>query len=301
MSTPFPIRPVDGHPGILAIIMEPNKGPMVVLDQGLIERLDATLSALPPDCRGVVLASGSDRVFVAGADLSAIQSLDDGALHRYLEFGSRVFGRLSQLPFPTAAAIGGAALGGGLELAMHCDGLIGAPNPSGKPYPVGLPESGLSICPGWGGTNLLPARIDPVEAIRCTATGQTMPVDQAIAAGLFDAVAPTAADLIPTGAAWVAAAHVAPRVDRDGSPSRWIGRMTGNCRFKAAAVATAIHMVRDDLPRTGSSEAVVHCIDIGLAQGWEAALAAERNHLVRLRSTPEGKAAIEAFFAKSRK
>jgi len=63
---------------------------------------------------------------------------------------------------------------------MHCDALIGAPNPSGKPYPIGLPRRVVDL-PGWGGTNLLPARIDPLEAIRRTATGKPMTYDEAVA------------------------------------------------------------------------------------------------------------------------
>src|SRR4030095_4414837 len=85
-------------------------------------------------------------------------------------------------------AINGAALGGGLELAMHCDGLVAAPPPSrdgapGKPYPVGLPEAGLGLCPGWGGTNLLPARMDAADAIRRAASGQTMTDDEGAGGG----------------------------------------------------------------------------------------------------------------------
>jgi 3-hydroxyacyl-CoA dehydrogenase len=301
MNSPFEVRAIDGFPGIHAIVLEPNKGPMVVLDHDLIARLDATIAVLRRDSRGVVLTSGSERVFVAGADLASIQSLGAPELHKYLEYGAKVFGRLSQLPYPTAAAIGGAALGGGLELAMHCDGLIGGPSASGKPFPVGLPEAGLSICPGWGGTNLLPARIDPADAISRTAKGEPMTSDQAVAAGLFDAVAGSAAELVSTAAAWVAKAAEGGRVERDGAPSRWIGRLSGTAKFKAASVAAALQTVRPELPKTAAAEAVAQCVEVGLAEGWPAALDAERRNLVHLRTTPEGKGAIEAFFAKSKK
>ncbi len=213
-ATPFAFETDQTGPlaGVYVTRLEQPGRPVVVLDEALIQRLDATISALPRNCRGLVVASASERVFIAGADLKAISELDDAALDRYLAYGQRVFGRLSQLPFPTAAAINGAVLGGGLELAMHCDALIGAPPPAGadgapgRPYPVGLPEAGLSICPGWGGTNLLPARIDPSTAITGTATGTpTNLFDQAAAAGLFDALCPTAASLLETAKRWVAA------------------------------------------------------------------------------------------------
>lgn len=294
---PLPIHYGQGeHAGIHIIVLEQPGRPVVVLDLELIQRLEAALDALPADARGLVLASASERSFVAGADLKAISSLDDAQLHKYLEYGASVFGKIARLPYPTAAAINGAALGGGLELAMHCDGLIGAPSPSGKPYPIGLPEAGLSICPGWGGTNLLPARIDPEAAIEMTATGRPMKFDEACAAGLFDAVCDEPGDLRRAAASWVAEQASGKKLNRDGAPSRWIGRSD-----LAAGVLEALDRVRPDLPKTGSAEAVADCVDEGLARGWPAAIQKERDHLVRLRSTPEGAKAIEDFFAKSKR
>ena len=116
----------DGPPGVVVVWLEQPGKPVVVLDEALIRTLDRTLDHVPADADGLVLASAAPRSFVAGADLKSIQDLDDAGLHAYLEFGARVFGRLSSFPFPTAAAINAACLGGGLELAMHCDGPIGA-------------------------------------------------------------------------------------------------------------------------------------------------------------------------------
>lgn len=281
--------------GVVTLTLDQPGKPVVVLDEALIRRLDAALSALPREVRGLVLASASERVFVAGADLRAIMAMDDAALHRYLEYGAMVFGRLSALPYPTAAAINGAALGGGLELGMHCDGLIAAPSASGKPYVVGLPEAGLSICPGWGGTNLLPARMNPAEAIRRTATGEPMPFDTAAAAGLFDRVVEPGG-LLDAARRWVLERPQPGTRGRDGAPLRWIGRSG-----LAAGVLGALDLVRPDLPQTPAAQAVAACVDAGLTQGWAAALAAERANLVRLRSTPQGRAAIGAFFEKSAK
>ncbi len=295
-ATPFSIETTPEGPfgGICTVRLDQPGRSVVVLDEPLIQRLDATLDTLPNECTGLILASASPKVFVAGADLKTIVELDDEPLDRYLAFGQRVFGRLSQLPFPTAAALNGAALGGGLEVAMHCDALVAAPSASGKPYPIGLPEAGLSICPGWGGTNLLPARMEPGDAIRRTATGTPMKFDEAREAGLFDAVADSPDDLLDEAKRWIAARLASGAVSRDGAPSRWIGR--GDV---AAACLKAFDTVRGELPATEAAAAVADAVDAGLTKGWQAALDCERRHLVRLRRSPGGAAAIRAFFERS--
>jgi enoyl-CoA hydratase/carnithine racemase len=272
----------------------------------LIQRIEKTLKALPKAMTGFVLASASARVFVAGADLKTIQTApedpdSDRKLDAYLAYGQRVFGMIAELPCPTVAAINGAALGGGLELAMHCDGLVAAPNASGKPYPVGLPEAGLCICPGWGGTNLWPARIDPLEAIRRTATGKPMVFDEAVKAGMFDVVAASDSELVPTAKAWVVVAKAKmgqpggiPR--RDGAPSRWIGRPG----VKAGVLGALAKVVEEKLEGE-AARAVLDEVRAGLDRGWMAALEVERKELTRLRNTSAGRAAIQAFFDKSKK
>ncbi|MGD1915913.1 MAG: enoyl-CoA hydratase-related protein, partial [Phycisphaerales bacterium] len=220
MTSILPVHTDDRGTPVLIVELTQD-APVVVLNRDLLESLDATLDGLELDgVAGVVLASASEKVFVAGADLKAVRDLSDADLHEYLEFGAAVYARLHQMPVWTAAAINGAALGGGLELAMHCDGLIGAPG--AKPYPIGLPEAGLSICPGWGGTNLLPARIEPGNAIRQTAAGTPMKYPDAADAGLFDLIAQDAGGLRSLAADWIRGQGAPPT--RDGAPHRWIGR-----------------------------------------------------------------------------
>ncbi len=304
-AEPFPIETVASGPGAGSVVVRLGQGEgaakaVVVLDHDLLRRLEATLATLPRDAAGLVLASASERVFVAGADLKTISEWSDEQLERYLAHGSKVFGMIPRLPYPTAAAINGAALGGGLELAMHCDGLIAARPASkdgqpGRQYPVGLPEAGLSLCPGWGGTNLLPARMDPAEAIRRTATGATMTFAEAEGFGLFDRVSRSPASLIDDALAWVAERARAGRTERDGAPLRWIGRPA-----TAAAALRAMDVVRPGLPATESAAAVAQAIDAGLSRGWESAVEVERLELVRLRHTAPAREALAAFFAKSK-
>lgn len=299
-AAPLPIRRHSNGPcpGSVTVVLEQPGKPVVVLDHPLIQRIEATLRLVPRDATGLVLASASERVFVAGADLKSIRELPDDQLKRYLAYGSRVFAMLAQFPFPTVASINGAALGGGLEIAMHCDALIASPPPMrdgapGKPYPIGLPEAGLSLCPGWGGTSLLPALMDPAEGIRRTAWGKPMTFDEARTFGLFSEIADSIEDLEMTCLEWLARARgTMPK--RDGAPLRWTGRPATK-----AQVLAALDQVRGDLPETESSHAVTRAIDAGLSGGWQAALDSEQESLVRLRHTPAATQAIDAFFAKS--
>jgi len=296
MSDALPILRDEAGPcaGVVTITLtQPGKS-VVVLDRALIEAFEAALDQVPREAVGVVIASASVRVFVAGADLKSISAATDAELHDYLAYGSRVFGKIASLPCPTVAAINGAALGGGLELAMHCDGLVGAPGAGGKPYPIGLPEAGLGLCPGWGGTNLLPARIDPSFAIRQAAEGKTMMFDEAVKARLFDAVAPSAETLLDTAKEWLRKARERGLPARNhGTPSRWIGtRHTSDTR-------AAVSSVRGVLPGTEAAAAVLSAVEAGLTSGWKRALDIEQQELVRLRHTPAARAALEAFFAKS--
>ena len=177
MADTLPL-PVETRPdGVVVLHLVPNpskpRGGVVVLDRWLIDSIDVCLrhiATLRP--KGFVLVSDSERVFVAGADLAEIDALDNPSLHAYLQAGSVAFRRITSLPCPTACVMHKAALGGGLELAMHCEALFGVTPAAGdKGWKIGLPECGLHICPGWGGTVLLPGRIEPATAIDTVGAG----------------------------------------------------------------------------------------------------------------------------------
>jgi enoyl-CoA hydratase/carnithine racemase len=302
MATPSPLPVAVDVDRIATITIEPNQGPMCILDQALIQRLEATFNSVREQKpSGVVLASGSPRVFIAGADLKSIAAMSVSELENYLRYGQEVFGLLCTMPCSTVAAINGAVLGGGLEIAMHCDGLVAAPAPIkdgvAKPYPIGLPEAGLCICPGWGGTNLLAARMDPADALTRTATGKTMTIDQAAAAGLVTA-APSADGLLDAAKAWLKANPNEAGKRRDGDPSRWIGR--DFCRNKVQA---AYSVSVESLSLTDQGKACMKAVAAGLENGWgtpSGALEVERRELNRLRNEPAGKGAIDAFLNKAK-
>lgn len=108
------------------------------------------------------MITGKPYVFSAGADVDEFPRLrDPAAAAAGSRAGHELFARVAALPYPTVAAINGAALGGGLELALHCT----ARTISSDVRHVGFPEVFLGIVPGWGGTQLVPRLLGPKESV----------------------------------------------------------------------------------------------------------------------------------------
>jgi 3-hydroxyacyl-CoA dehydrogenase/enoyl-CoA hydratase/carnithine racemase len=107
--------------------------------------------------------TGKPFVFCVGADIDEFASTRTAENPRQgIRAGHELFGRIRSLPFPTVAAVNGAALGGGLELALHCTARTLANNVRH----IGFPEVALSIIPAWGGTQLLPRLVGPDVAAK---------------------------------------------------------------------------------------------------------------------------------------
>ncbi len=254
--------------------------PVVVMNRTLLEQLDAAITQLTDDLPAwLVVASTSDRSFVAGADLGEIDSLDDNALTAYMVEGQRVFGRLADFPRTVVAAVNGAALGGGLELAMHCHAIAACTTGSnGKAFPIGLPEAGLGLCPAWGGTQLLPARIDAATAVRATAAGKPFKSD-AMPEGLADVTVDSPEALLE--AACNLAAKRAPARPADVTQADAIALR------EACSVARGLQQP--------AADAVTACIESALDRDLTAGLAAERANIVALRNTKDTKNRLAAF------
>jgi 3-hydroxyacyl-CoA dehydrogenase/enoyl-CoA hydratase/carnithine racemase len=126
----------------------------------------ASLNDLLPDLRqggwnGLVL-TGKPFVFAAGADLTEFPQMTTSELARTAaKVGHDAFAAIRDLPFPTLAAINGAAVGGGLEIALHCDFRTVARSVRH----IGFPEVFLGIIPGWGGTQLTPRLVGAASAV----------------------------------------------------------------------------------------------------------------------------------------
>lgn len=132
-----------------------------------------------------VIVTGEGKAFIAGADIPAMRAMDASGAAAYTELGNRVIDRLAGLPCPVIVAINGFAFGGGLELALAGDLLFASDKAQ-----LGLPEVGLGIHPGFGGTQRLPRRIGLGAAKDLVFTGRTIGAAEAKAIGLVNDVKP---------------------------------------------------------------------------------------------------------------
>ncbi|MDO8307964.1 MAG: 3-hydroxyacyl-CoA dehydrogenase NAD-binding domain-containing protein [Actinomycetota bacterium] len=110
-----------------------------------------------------IAVTGKPFIFAVGADLSAMGRVNDPAIiKQFAHFGHNVMRRLGEMSVPTFAFVNGAAMGGGTELALHCDYRTMSTGAAG----MSLPEVFLGLVPGWGGAFLLPNLIGPADALQ---------------------------------------------------------------------------------------------------------------------------------------
>src|SRR5205807_5955373 len=108
------------------------------------------------------VVTGKPFFFAAGADINEFPNVSTERAREGSRAGHELFGRLRALPFPTVAAINGACLGGGVEIALHCT----ARTISTSVRHFACPEVFLGIFPAWGGTQLVPRLAGPAAAVK---------------------------------------------------------------------------------------------------------------------------------------
>ncbi len=162
-----------------------NSPPANAMGRDTLIQLGDVVNELKNDSstRVVVLRSGHPKIFVAGADLGFMLSLDEDGFRQYMEMGQTVYNEFESLRQPSIAVINGYALGGGCELALCCDFRF-----ISKAARIGLPEVTLGIQPGWGGTQRLPRLVGLAKARELLLLGKTMSGEEAFNIGLVDKV-----------------------------------------------------------------------------------------------------------------
>ncbi|HVP14287.1 MAG TPA: enoyl-CoA hydratase-related protein [Terriglobales bacterium] len=173
-------------PVAVLIVSRPEK--LNALNRETLEEIDRAVSAFTADeARGALIVTGAgEKSFVAGADIEELAGLSPREAEATSRFGQGVMDRIERCGKPVLAAVNGYALGGGCELALACHVRIASDNAA-----FGLPEVGLGLIPGYGGTQRLPRLIGPGRALELIATGRRLRAEEALAIGLVSRVVPS--------------------------------------------------------------------------------------------------------------
>ena len=157
----------------------------------VLEELESLIGRLAGETsiRSMLIQSGKPDVFIAGADVKEFVTARREDSFELVRRGQGLFERVARLPFPTVAAIDGACLGGGTELALSCDYRVMSDSEKSR---IGLPEVRLGIFPAWGGTTRLPRLVGLTAALDLILTGKTLDARRARKFGLVDEAVPAA-------------------------------------------------------------------------------------------------------------
>lgn len=284
--------------GIAVVRIDQPGKPVNVLSAEVVEELAAIVGQLETgglNARAAVIVSEKPGVWIAGADveqLARITTANEGeALSRG---GQALLDRLEHLRCPIVAAIDGAALGGGLELALASDYRIASDSPKTK---LGFPEVQLGLLPGAGGTQRLPRLIGIANALDLMLTGRQLDARRARKMGLVDEVvpAPILLDRALAAARELADGTLAPKMGRSRGSPLWMENLPG-------ARAVIFRKARNDvMDRThGLYPAPLRILDVverGIDQPIADGLALEAAGFGDLTVTPESRGLVHVFFA----
>jgi 3-hydroxyacyl-CoA dehydrogenase/enoyl-CoA hydratase/3-hydroxybutyryl-CoA epimerase len=189
---PMPLKhfrlEVDAE-GVAWITFDSPKSSANVWNEETLREFNHLLETIEQDTRvkALVLRSAKERIFIAGADIKAIRSMQHLRVNDLIWLGQAVFDRLARLSMPKIAAIHGACMGGGFEVTLACDWRIASDHESTK---IGLPETQLGILPAWGGSTRLSRLVGVRKALDLITSGKLLNASAAKRAGLVSHVVP---------------------------------------------------------------------------------------------------------------
>ncbi|NBM13615.1 fatty acid oxidation complex subunit alpha FadJ [Proteus sp. G2661] len=240
--------------------------------------------------KGLIITSGKADNFIAGADISMIagcQTKEEASA--LAKAGQDLFTQLENYPLPVVAAINGACLGGGLELALACHGRICSDNNKTR---LGLPEVQLGLLPGSGGTQRLPRLIGVTSALDMILTGRQVNAKRALKLGLVNDVV-SQDILLEVAAKWILSGKKEQRkhsmMDRF-----WANTTLGRNILFGQAKKRTLAKTKGHYP---AAERILHVIERGLEKDIQTGFKEEANAFGELAMTPVSSALRHLFFA----
>jgi 3-hydroxyacyl-CoA dehydrogenase/enoyl-CoA hydratase/3-hydroxybutyryl-CoA epimerase len=188
MSSAFELEALPS--GLASLVFDLPGKKVNVFTRSVLRELEVLIEsmAVRQDIRCLVLLSGKQGNFVAGADIDEIADVTDPAeAEEGAKSGQRLFQAWSDLPFPTIAAIQGTCVGGGTELSLASRYILISDR---KDVRIGLPEVRIGIVPAWGGCSRMPRRTGLASALDIILAGKSVDGKKAFKIGLADALLP---------------------------------------------------------------------------------------------------------------
>ncbi len=281
--------------GIAHLVMDVVGDTMNTLKAEFADQMKSVLAEIKAETSitGLVLCSGKKDSFVAGADINMLNDCktkeDVVALSRQ---GQMILSQLEQLNIPLVAAINGACLGGGLELAMACHARVCSDNPKTA---LGLPEVQLGLLPGSGGTQRLPKLVGVQKALDMMLTGKQLRAKQALKIGLVNDVVPNSI-LIATAEKMALAGNFKQAVKFKSSLVNKFLECTavGRGVVYKQAKKSVLSKTKGNYP---APVKIIHCVETGLEQSPAKGYQIEAEHFAELVMSPESIQLRHLFFA----
>jgi len=281
--------------GIAHLVMDVVADTMNTLKAEFAEQVADVLAEIKSDTSitGIVVCSGKKDSFVAGADINMINDCKTKeevvALSRQ---GQTIFAQLEQLNIPVVAAINGACLGGGLELAMACHARVCSDSPKTA---LGLPEVQLGLLPGSGGTQRLPKLVGVQKALDMMLTGKQLRAKQALKVGLVNDVVPNSI-LIETAEKMALAGNFKQVVKFKSSlVNKFLeGTSVGRGIVYKQAKKSALSKTKGNYP---APVKIINCVKTGMEQSPAKGYQIEAEHFSELAMSPESAQLRNLFFA----
>ena len=277
MSGPFIIEERRGDIALISIDHPPVNALAQPVRSALLEAVSAADG--DPTVRAIVIR-GVGRHFVAGAD---IREFDRDPCVPLL---NDVLKRIEASTKLVVAAIHGAALGGGLELALACHYRIASPDAS-----FGLPEIRLGLLPGSGGTQRLPRLIGAAPALALMLGGDPVRCTRAAELGIIDRVAEG------SGLEAAALAYAMEVTASGAAPRRLCERTVEGGSPDEATIARERSAAQRKFPGVRSVDAIIECVEAAANEPFDAGLALSRRRFEECRKSTESRALRHLFFA----
>ncbi|MCU0234754.1 MAG: 3-hydroxyacyl-CoA dehydrogenase NAD-binding domain-containing protein, partial [Thermoanaerobaculales bacterium] len=289
------IRLERGEDGVVIVWLDHDSKPVNTLSPAAVAEFNAKVAPLldDPAVRALVVASAKPDTFVAGADLEVIEGLGEAEISALSRDGNALLERIHTAAKPVVAAVHGAALGGGLEVALACHYIIASDDPRTV---LAQSEVMLGLLPAGGGTQRVVERVGLVAALPLLLTGKRVRARRAKKMGLVDAVT-TPGGIAETGVR-AALALADGTLKRPVRTKGLVERVMASAPGRAVVLRKARQQVaRQTRGLYPAPPAILDCVETGLRRGRLAGLAKESEYFGRLAVTPVSRNLVRLFHA----